>query len=73
MTLTTLLILAVCRTRIMHELQSGPGPPQTLRGSAVEHRRAESEDLRSDCHGDSEFFLVPRSWRDEKKIITLFL
>ena len=41
----------------MHELRSGPGPPQTLRGSAVEHRRAESEDLRSDSHGDSEFFL----------------
>ena len=34
---------------------------QTLRGSVVEHRRAESEDLRSDSHGDSEFFLVPRS------------
>ena len=45
----------------MHELRSGPGPPQTLRGSAVEHRRAESEDLRSDSHGDSEFFLVLRS------------
>ena len=34
---------------------------QTLRGSVVEHRRAESEDLRSDSHGDSEFFLVPRA------------
>ena len=34
---------------------------QTLRGSVVEHRRAESEDLSSDSHGDSEFFLVPRS------------
>ena len=36
----------------MHELRSGPCPPQTLRGSVVEHRRAESEDLRSDSHGD---------------------
>ena len=41
----------------MHELRSGPCPPQTLRGLVVEHRRAESEDLRSDSHGDSEFFL----------------
>ena len=45
----------------MHELRSGPCPPQTLRGSVVEHRRAESEDLMSDSHGDSEFFLVPRA------------
>ena len=38
----------------MHELRSGPCPPQTLRGSVVEHRRAESKDLRSDSHGDME-------------------
>ena len=38
----------------MHELRSGPCPPQTLRGSVVEHRKAESEDLRSDSHGDME-------------------
>ena len=38
----------------MHELRSGPCSPQSLRGSVVEHRRAESEDLRSDSHGDME-------------------
>ena len=57
MTLTSLLILAVCRTRIMHELRSGPCPPQSLLGSVVKRWSAESEDLRSDSHGDSEFFL----------------
>ena len=45
----------------MHELRSGPCPPQALRGSVVEHRSAESKDLRSDSHGDMEmeknFFL----------------
>ena len=45
----------------MHELRSGPCPPQTLRGSVVEHRSAKSKDLRSDSHGDMEmeknFFL----------------
>ena len=41
----------------MHELRSGPCPPQSLLGSVVEHRSAESEDLRSDSHRDPEFFL----------------
>ena len=56
----------------MHELRSGPGPPQTLRGSAVEHRRAESEDLRSDCHGDSEFFPLSHARGETKKKLFLY-
>ena len=57
----------------MHELRSGPGPPQTLCGSVVEHRRAESEDLRSGSHGDSESFLCPTLVARQKKKISLFL
>ena len=56
----------------MHELRSGPCPPQTLRGSVVEHRRTESEDLRSDSHGDSEFFLCLTLVTRRKKI-SLFI
>ena len=41
----------------MHEFRSGPCPPQSLLASVVERRSAESEDLRSDSHVDSEFFL----------------
>ena len=41
----------------MHELRSVPCSPQTLRGSVVERRSVESQDLRSDSHGDSKFFL----------------
>ena len=50
----------------MHELRSGPCPPQSLRGSVVEHRRAESEDLRSDSHGD--FSSCPTRVTRRKKI-----
>ena len=72
MTLTTLLILAVCRTRIMHELRSWPCPPQTLRASVVEHQRAESEDFRSDSHGDSEVFLCLTLVKRRKKNLFIY-
>ena len=52
----------------MHELRSGPCPPQSLLGSVVERRSAESEDLRSDSHGDSEFFLCLTLVMRRKKI-----
>ena len=52
----------------MHELRSGPCPPQSLLGSVVERRSVESEDLRSDSHGDSEFFLCPTLVTRRKKI-----
>ena len=52
----------------MHELRSGPCPPQSLLGSVVERRSAESEDFRSDSHGDSEFFLCPTLVMRRKKI-----
>ena len=57
----------------MHELRSGPCPPQTLRGLVVEHRRAESEDLRSDSHGDSEFFLCLTLVTRRKKKNSFFI
>ena len=59
-------------TRIMHELRSGPCPPQSLLGSVVERRSAESEDLRSDSHGDSEYFLCLTLVMRRKKI-SLFI
>lgn len=37
LTLSTSLILAVCRTRIIHELRNGPRSPKSLCGSVVEH------------------------------------
>ena len=43
-TLSTLVILALCRTCVIHELRS----PWNLYGSVVEHRSAESERLRFD-------------------------
>ena len=48
MTLTTLLILTICRTRVIYELRYGPCSPQSLCGSVVEHRSTESEGLRFD-------------------------
>ena len=59
-------------TAILHELRSGPCPSQSLLGSVVEHRSAESEDLRSDSDGDSEFFLCPTLVTRRKKI-SLFI
>ena len=43
MTLSTLLILAVCRTLIIYELRNVLCTPESLCGSVVEHRSAEFE------------------------------
>ena len=48
MTLTTLLILAVCRTRVIYELRKGHCLPWSLCGSVVKHRNAESESYNCD-------------------------
>ena len=48
MTLSTLLILAVCRTRVIYKLRDRPRSPWGLCGSVVQHRSAESEGLRFD-------------------------
>ena len=39
-------ILEVCRTLVIHEHRNGTCSPSSLCGSLVEHRSAESEDLR---------------------------
>ena len=44
-TLSTQLILAVCRTRVIYELFNGPCSPSSLCGSVVEHRSAVSDSL----------------------------
>ena len=51
-TLSTQLILAVCRTRVIYELFDGPCSPSSLCGSVVEHRSAVSDSL---CY---VFFLI---------------
>ena len=48
MMLSKLLILAVCRTRVIYELLNEPCSPQSLCGSVVEHGSSESEGLRFD-------------------------
>ena len=63
MALSTLLILAICRTCVIFKFRSEPRSPQSLCGSVVEHRSAESEGLRFDSsRGLQNFFFVPRSW-----------
>ena len=62
MTLSTLLILVVCWTCVINELRNRLRSPQSLYGSAVEHRSAESIGLRFDSSlGLRIFFFVPRS------------
>ena len=56
----------------MHELRSGPCPPQSLLGSVVERRSAESKDLRSDSHGDSEFFSLSHARDETEKNIFIY-
>ena len=64
MTLSTLLILTVCRMSVIHELRSKSPSPYSLCGSVVEHwsSKAQLEFLM----GTQFFFFDPRSWQDEK-------
>ena len=58
MTLSTLLILAVCRTRVIYELGTGPFSPESLCGSVVENSGARIPKCWGSIpHGDFEFFL----------------
>ena len=70
MTLSTLLILTVCRMSVIHELCSKSPSPQSLCGSVVEHwsSKAQLEFLM----GTQISFFDPRSWQDEKHF-SLFL
>ena len=53
MTLSTLLILEVCRTRVIYELHIRPCSPYSLCGSVTEHGSTESEGRGSVLHGHS--------------------
>ena len=69
MTPTTLLIQAVCWTRVIYELRKGNCLPYSLCGSVVKHRSAESEGLRF----DSSWGMFSLSYaRDETKNTFLF-
>ena len=63
MTLSTLLILTVCRMSVIHELRSKSPSPYSLCGSVVEHwsSKAQLEFLMG-----TQIFFDPRSWQDEK-------
>ena len=65
MTLSTLLILAV------YELRNRPRSPQSLCGSVVEHRNAESEGLRFDSLWGLRMFSLSHA-RDKTKNIFLY-
>ena len=65
-TLSTLLILVVCR-RVSYELRNRPRSPWSLCGLVV--RASERGIRRSEVRflmGTQNFFFVPRSWQDEK-------
>ena len=66
MTLSTLLILTVCRMSVIHELRSKSPSPQSLCGSVVEHwsSKAQLEFLM----GTQISFFDPHSWQDEKHL-----
>ena len=60
MSLSTLLIPAVCRTPVIYELCNGPCSPLSLCGSVVEHESTKHEGLRFDSSwGLRIFFLCP--------------
>ena len=72
-TLSTQLILAVCRTRVIYELFDGPCSPSSLCGSVVEHRSAVSDSLCyvfffKFCRGISCFSFCLQVWLLEVNI-----
>ena len=69
--LTIFLILAVCGTRIMLELRSGPCSPYSFCSSVVEHRSAEFEGLRCDFKWGSRIFSLSYA-RDKRKNLFLY-
>ena len=69
-TLSTLLILAVCRTRVIHELHKTPSSPWSICSSVVEHQSAESEGLRVDSSWGLRIFSLSHA-RDKTKNIFL--
>ena len=71
-TVATSLILTVRRQRVLLELRNGPRSPWSL--SVVEHRSAESEDLKFDSSkGLTIFFFVSRLWQDKNIILQIYV
>ena len=71
-TVATSLILTVRRQRVLLELLNGPRSPWSL--SVVEHRSAESEDLKFDSSkGLTIFFFVSRLWQDKNIILQIYV
>ena len=68
-TLSTLLILAVCRTRV---LCNRPRSLKSLCDSVVEHRSTNPKVWGSIPHGESEFFFIPCSLQNEKTSFLTF-
>ena len=73
MTLWTLPILAVCRTRVTNQLCNGPCSLQSLLfGSVEEHRDAESEGLRFDSSWGLRVFSLSHACDKTKNIFPYF-
>ena len=69
-TLSTLLILAVCRTRVMNLVIDLAHCRVTVT-QWLQHLSAKSEGLRFSSSWGLNFFFVPRSWRDEIKSFSI--
>ena len=67
-TLSTLLILTVCRTRVIYKLRDRSRSPWGICGSVVQHRSAESEGL----NFDSSWGLCSTLVKRRKKILLSF-
>ena len=69
--LSTLLILAVCRICVIHELFNGPCSPQSLCASVVEHWRAESQGLRFNSSWGLRNFSLSHTSDETKNILLI--
>ena len=69
---STSLILAVCRTGVIHEIRKGPCSPQSVCGLVVEHRSTESERLRFDSSWGLRIFSLSHARDKTVKHLSLF-
>ena len=71
MALSTSLIPEVCRTRVTYEHHNGRRSPESLCGSVVQHRSAESEGLRFHSLWELRIFSLSPA-RDKTQNILLY-
>ena len=69
--LSTLLILAICRSYVIHELFNRPCSPQSLWASVVEHWRAESQGLRFNSSWGLRNFSLSHTSDETKNILLI--